>query len=61
MRTLEEIRAKNKRENMCFDGMEEKPAQLSEEALRAGREFFENCIQPTVRRVLNRLLDSGSI
>ena len=39
---------------MFFDGMEEKPVQLPPEAIKAGREFFENCVKPTVRRILDR-------
>lgn len=61
MKTLEQIRQQNKRNNMFFDGMEEKSVQLSPEAIEAGREFFEDCIKPTVRRVLNRQLSNGKI
>lgn len=61
MRTLEEIRQRNKRKNMFFDGMEEKPIQLSQETIEAGREFYKNCVKPTVRRVLNKHLSNREI
>lgn len=61
MRTLEEIRKQNKRPNMFFDGMEEKPVELPPETIRAGREFFENVVKPTVRRTLNKQLAEGNI
>lgn len=57
MRTLEEIRQQNKRKNLSFDDMEEeKPDELSQGAIKAGREFYENCVKPNVRRVLNMYL-----
>lgn len=61
MGTLEEIRQRNKRKNIFFDGMEEKPIQLCPEAIKAGREFYENCVKPTVRRVVDRQLSNGSM
>jgi len=46
---------------MVFDGMEEKPVQLSQEVIKAGREFYENCVKPNVRSVLNEHLTNGEI
>lgn len=57
--TLEEIRKKNKRKNMFFEGMEQKPVQLSPEAVKAGRDFFENCVKPTTQRTLEKLRKMG--
>ena len=61
MRTLEEIRKQNKRKDMLLTGMEEKAVELAPEAVREGREFFENFIKPTVRRVWKRQLDNGNL
>lgn len=61
MRTLEEIRKQNGRKNMFFEGMEEKPAELTHEEYKEGREFFENFIQPTSKRVWKRQLANGNL
>ena len=61
MRTLEVIREQNKRKDMLFTGMEEKPVELPPEVIKEGREFFENHIKPTVRRVWKRQFSNGNL
>lgn len=62
MRTLEEIREQNRRkDNMFFEGMEEKPVDLDPETIKEGRGFFEKCVKPTAQRAINKLIKMGYI
>ncbi|MCB8817354.1 hypothetical protein [Desulfosporosinus shakirovi] len=61
MRDFEQIRQQNRRKDMFFTGMEEKPVELPPEAIKKMKDFFENHIKPTRNRVFQRQIEKGNL
>ena len=61
MRTLEEIRQKNKKKDLLLDGMESKPVNLPQDLQTCEKELYKNFIKPHVRNFFVKHLKEGNI
>lgn len=54
VRSLKDIRNANRRDDLLFSGMEEKPKALPADFCDNQKKYYQEVVKPTVERVINR-------